>query len=66
MADEAIRQHQMMAQGKGVLGDETFGTESPFKSAGTTDTPRGTMKEGSRAISRPRGFHPEPDHGEYK
>ena len=65
MADEAIRQHQMMAQGKGILGDEKFGTESPFKGCNEQDTPRGTMKEGSRAISRPRGFHPEPDHGGY-
>lgn len=66
MADEAIRQHQMMAQGKGVLDDETFGTESPFKGAAPEPTPRGTMKEGSRAITRPRGFHPEPDHGDYR
>lgn len=64
MADE-ISQHKMMAMGKGILPDESFGTESPFKSAGSSDTPRGTMKEGSRAIPRPKGFHPEPDHGEY-
>ena len=64
MADE-ISQHKMMAMGKGIMPDESFGCESPFKSAGGEKVPRGTMKEGSRAISRPRGYHPEPDHGEY-
>lgn len=62
---EEIRQHQMMAQGKGIMPDESFGCENPFKQTKGEVTPRGTMKEGSRAITRPRGFHPEPNHGEY-
>ena len=61
-----VRQHARMAiKGGDPQEGGNFGCESPFKSAGSTDTPRGTMKEGSRPISRPRGFHPEPDHGEY-
>lgn len=65
MADELISQHKNMAMGKGILGDETFGTESPFKPAGGTADNRKSLKDNERAISRPRGFHPEPDHGDY-
>jgi len=61
-----VRQHTRMAiKGGDPQEDSTFGCESPFKSAGDAPKARGTMKEGSRAISRPRGYHPEPDHGGY-
>ncbi len=61
-----VRQHTRMAiNGGDPQEGGNFGCESPFKGAASEPTPRGTMKEGSRAIPRPRGFHPEPDHGEY-
>lgn len=61
-----VRQHTRMAiKGGDPQEGGDFGCESAFKGAGSEATPRGTMKESSRAISRPRGFHPEPDHGGY-
>lgn len=61
-----VRQHVRLAiKGGDPQEDSTFGCESPFKSGGGDDRARGTLKEGSRGISRPRGFHPEPDHGGY-
>lgn len=63
---DGVRQHVRLAiKGGDPQESGNFGCESAFKSAGEQSTPRGTMKEGGRAISRPRGFHPEPDHGEY-
>ena len=63
MEDNGIKQHQQMARGDGIYGDQSFGCEPGFKQVGGEATPRGTLKEGSRGITRPRGFHPEPDHG---
>jgi hypothetical protein len=61
-----VRQHIRLAvKGGDPQESGSFGCESPFKPAGSAPTPRGTMKEGSRGISRPRGYHPEPDHGGY-
>ncbi|MDE2099594.1 MAG: hypothetical protein KGL39_20245 [Patescibacteria group bacterium] len=64
MAEE-IRQHAMMAMGKGIMPDETFGVEPLGRPVGGEENGRKKLKEHERAISRPRGFHPEPDHGEY-
>lgn len=62
---DMVRQHTRLAiKGGDPQESGNFGCESPFKSGGSSDTPRGTLKEGSRGISRPKGFHPEPDHGE--
>lgn len=63
MKDDAIPQHKMMAMGKGIMSDETFGTESPFKSAEMPEKGK-TLKDGERGISKPRGYHPQPDHGD--
>lgn len=62
--EDGLRQHQSYARTGNAPQDETYGCESPFKPMGGDKPTRGTMKEGSRAISRPRGFHPEPDHGD--
>jgi len=64
MADNLLRQHQNYARTGQAPQDGNFGCESPFKPAGGDKPSRGTLKEGSRGISRPRGFHPEPDHGD--
>lgn len=60
-----VRQHVRLAiKGGDPQDGGDFGCESPFKPTGGDKPTRGTMKEGSRAIPRPRGFHPEPDHGD--
>lgn len=64
MANEQIPQHKNMAMGDGIYPDSSFGTQTAFKGVGGEKTPRGTLKESQRGITRPRGFHPEPDHGE--
>jgi hypothetical protein len=64
--EKYIPQHKRIAMGDpDPFETGNFGCGSAFESVGGESTPRGTMKEGSRAITRPRGFHPEPDHGEY-
>lgn len=61
-----VRQHARYAiKGGDPQESGNFGCESPFKQVEAPARARGTLKEGSRGISRPRGFHPEPDHGEY-
>lgn len=61
-----VRQHVRMAiKGGDPQEGGNFGCESPFKTGVDHGRARGTLKEGSRGISRPRGFHPEPDHGDY-
>ncbi len=62
---DAIRQHQQLARTGKAPQDETFGVESPFRSAGGDNPSRGHLRETKRGISRPRGYHPEPDHGEF-
>lgn len=62
--EQYIPLHKRMAMGDpDPLAMGNFGCESPFKSGGDPGRARGTMKEGTRAISRPRGYHPDPDHG---
>lgn len=62
MANDQIPQHKRMAiSGGDPQGDFTI--ESPFKCVGGDKPPTGTLKDSQRGISKPRGFHPEPDHG---
>lgn len=62
---DMVPQHKRLAiKGGDPQADSNFGCETAFKSVGGEKTPRGTLKEGSRGITRPRGFHPEPDHGD--
>lgn len=64
-AGDMVPQHKREAiKGADPQMSGNFGCESPFKSVNGGDVPRGTMKESNRAISKPRGFHPEPDHGD--
>ncbi len=66
-AGDMVPQHKRLAiKGGDPQEGGNFGCESPFKGSMKEKVPRGSMKEGSRAISRPRGFHPEPDHGGYE
>lgn len=57
-----VNQHHRMAI-KGGDPQENFSIENPFKQVGGDKPPTGTLKDSQRGISRPRGFHPEPDHG---
>jgi hypothetical protein len=54
--------------GKYPDGGDNFGVE-PFDATHKPQSePQGgrkKLREGSRAISKPRGFHPEPDHGPF-
>jgi hypothetical protein len=62
---DQVPQHKRLAiNGGDPQQGGNFGCESAFKSVGGEKPPRGTMKEGTRGISRPRGYHPEPDHGD--
>ncbi len=61
-----VRQHVRLAiKGGDPQEGGNFGCESPFKAASTPSDNRGMLKDGQRAISKPKGFHPEPDHGSY-
>lgn len=63
--EDGLRQHQSYARTGNAPQDERFGVESPFKPTGGEKPPRGHLKETNRGISRPRGYHPQPDHGDY-
>ena len=61
-----VRQHVRLAiKGGDPQEDSTFGCESPFKAGASSGDNRKKLKDSERAISKPRGFHPEPDHGGY-
>ena len=63
---DGVRQHVRLAiKGGDPQEGGNFGCESPFKQVSGGKTPRGTLKDSQRTITRPRGFHPEPDHGGY-
>lgn len=63
MAEKDVAQHKSMAMGDGIMKESNFGTESPFKPMGGEENGRKMLKDHERGISRPKGFHPEPDHG---
>lgn len=61
-----VRQHARYAiKGGDPQESGSFGCESPFKAAVQPENGRKKLRDSERAISRPRGFHPEPDHGGY-
>lgn len=65
MMDSGLKQHQRLARSGGDPQESgNFGAESPFRPVRGESIPRGNLKEGARGISRPRGYHPEPDHGD--
>lgn len=61
-----VRQHVRLAiKGGDPQESGTFGCESPFKAGGGEGSSRAMLKDSNRGISKPKGFHPEPDHGGY-
>jgi len=61
-----VRQHQRLAvKGGDPQEGGDFGVGPMGNPVGGEKPPRGHLKEHQRGIARPRGFHPEPDHGEY-
>lgn len=65
--DNMLKQHQRMARGQDIDQGESFGvpsfsrTHKPFSEPGVHR--KSAMNDGRRGISKPRGFHPAPDHG---
>lgn len=63
---DQVRQHKRLAiKGGDPQEGGDFGVGESFKSTGGEKIPRGSLKDSQRTVPRPRGFHPEPDHGEY-